>query len=131
MDKETRIARQVAREANLQTSLQLLTTCKSGETVNNGYNLWVHSSIYTENGGRWNKLGTTSKEVRSFLEQDLRTWIQDLRENKGDDNKRYYDVMMLDAYFLGDEAMNPIPHEELGTTPEEMNKFKRDFNIKF
>lgn len=119
-----------AREANFQPALQFLTACRAGEAAGNGYNLWVHASIYSENGGRWNKLGTTRREVRSFLVQDLRVWIQELREGKeAFGNRSYYSTLILDAYFLGDEPTDPIPHKELGTTPEEINQFKRNFNI--
>lgn len=117
------MGRKEAREGNFQPAQQLLAVCRTGDTLNNGYNLWVHASIYHENGGRWNGLGTTRQEVKTFLVQDLRTWIQELRENQGDPKRRHFSLMILDACFLGDGATDPIPHRKLGTTPEEFESF--------
>ncbi len=126
-----------ARERNFQPARDFLTACRAGEITNNGYNLWLHTSIYARNGGRWNRLDTTRKEVNSFLVQDLQTWIQELREDQvhtvGYVNNNYLNLklMILDAYFLGDKPTNRISHKKLGITPEEMNKFKSDLDISF
>lgn len=117
------------KEVNFRSALPLLEACRKGE-AGKGYNLWVHASIYTESGGTWNTLGTTHEEVRSFLVEDLKSWIQRLRTGSGEVDNGYWDLIFLNVYFTGEDVLDPISHEELGITPEEIKVLEHSLNIR-
>ena len=112
----------------------LLELCKKGEIVENGYNLWVHTDILRWHGISYSDIGTNEEEVRTYLIQDLKHWISQIKDGSEDICTSYLDLAILHTYFLEDDSENgsafPVSYSELGLTPDELNQIKKQIDIR-
>jgi hypothetical protein len=123
---------------NTKAAQMHLERCREGESIGNGYNLWVRSHILRENGMLPKSLGTTDEEVRGHLIQDLRSWITQIQNGDRDTETANLDLAIMYAYFLPNisesdpdlKPVFPLSLPELGLTETSLAKLEKGIDLK-
>lgn len=105
---------------------QALKQCREGEVIRSGNELWVLGHAFVESGfGTYEDLGTTLQEVKTFLIQAMRLWLERARKCTESYGIIYYDIQMLQVYL--DEG---IPYKEVGTTEAELDLLLHNLTLR-